>query len=197
LQDLTIVHDRLICVTLKKVDDYTVDLAYSNSVIAAWVTAQARLKLYSYIEKLGDRVLYMDTDSIIYVTRPGDTYTVPIGDYLGDMTDELDGDHIVEFVSCGPKQYGYLTNQGKTCVKVRGFTLDVSAVEKLNFEVMKSMVSDWLSGDHQSVEVSRPSIRRTSDRDVVTVNAAKRFGIVYDKCRILPNSVCVPFGYCP
>ena len=32
-----------------------------NVVIAAFTTAQARLELYSYLEKLGDRVIYMDT----------------------------------------------------------------------------------------------------------------------------------------
>jgi hypothetical protein len=36
---------------------------------AAFVTAHARLKLYSELEKLGDRVLYFDTDSIIFVQR--------------------------------------------------------------------------------------------------------------------------------
>ena len=35
------------------------------SIVAAWVTAQARLKLYSYLEPLGDRVLYMDTGKLV------------------------------------------------------------------------------------------------------------------------------------
>ncbi|XP_044597352.1 uncharacterized protein LOC123273932 [Cotesia glomerata] len=39
----------------------------TNVVIAAYTTAQARLKLYSYLENLGKRVLYCDTDSCIYV----------------------------------------------------------------------------------------------------------------------------------
>ena len=38
----------------------------TNVVIAAFVTCQARLKLYSELIKLGKRVLYFDTDSIIY-----------------------------------------------------------------------------------------------------------------------------------
>ena len=37
------------------------DMPTTSVVIAAWVTAQARLKLYTYLEKLGRRVLYMDT----------------------------------------------------------------------------------------------------------------------------------------
>ena len=37
------------------------------------------------------------------MSRPGQ-YDPPFGDYLGELTDELDsGEHIVEFVSGGPK----------------------------------------------------------------------------------------------
>ncbi len=76
------------------------------------------MKLLSYLEKLGDRVLYYDTDSVIYLDRPTDYYKPPLGDYLGDMTDELDGDHIIEFASGGPKAYGFITPKGKTMIKV-------------------------------------------------------------------------------
>ena len=38
----------------------------SNVVVASFVTAQARLKLYESLDKLNERVLYFDTDSIIY-----------------------------------------------------------------------------------------------------------------------------------
>ena len=39
--------------------------ACSNVIVAAFVTVQARLKLYEPLEKLNERVLYFDTDSII------------------------------------------------------------------------------------------------------------------------------------
>ena len=81
----------------------------TNVVIATFVTAQARLKLYNEIEKLGKRVLYFDTDSIIYVSTDNlNEYDPTIGEYLGDLTneiDESDGNFIVEFVSAGPKNY--------------------------------------------------------------------------------------------
>ena len=38
----------------------------TNVIIAAWVTAQARLKLYTYLEELGDRVFYMDTGACYF-----------------------------------------------------------------------------------------------------------------------------------
>ena len=86
---------------------------------AAFVTAHARLKLYSELEKIGDRVLYFDTDSIIYISRPN-SYTPVLGNYLGDLTNELEkGDYIEEFVSAGPKNYGYKTIKGKSSCTVK------------------------------------------------------------------------------
>ena len=41
------------------------------------------------MEKLGDLVLYYDTDSVIYIWKPGQI-EIELGDYLGDMTNELD-----------------------------------------------------------------------------------------------------------
>ena len=66
--------------------------------------------MYSYLERLNQQVLYYDTDSVIYKWCDGQT-KIETGDYLGDMTDELDGDHIVEFVSGGPKNYAYKTEK--------------------------------------------------------------------------------------
>lgn len=76
--------------------------AFSSIAIAAHVTAQARLHLYSFMEQLGDRVLYCDTDSVFFTEGPNDP-KIEQGDFLGQMTDELDawpGSHISEFV-CG------------------------------------------------------------------------------------------------
>ncbi len=41
-----------------------------------------RLKLYSVLEKLQDRVLYFDTDSVIFTHKEGE-YMPSMGDYLG------------------------------------------------------------------------------------------------------------------
>ena len=52
------------------------------------------------------------TDSAWYVDMPGGT-TIETGDILGELTDELDGAHIMEWVGSDPKSYSYLTNKGK------------------------------------------------------------------------------------
>lgn len=69
----------------------------TNIFLAAFTTAWARLKLYGEMEKLGQDVLYHDTDSIIYASNGKND--PPLGNFLGDFTDELDGDTITTFVS--------------------------------------------------------------------------------------------------
>ena len=68
----------------------------TNIYLATFTTCSARLKLYDVFERLPDRrLLYYDTDSVLYVSRPGQ-YDPPLGDYLGELTDEVDAkDHIV------------------------------------------------------------------------------------------------------
>ena len=84
----------------------------ANAVIAAFVTAQARLKLYGYLETLDSAALYCDTDSIFFVSR--DEFGAPdleTGPLLGDLTNELTeygtNAYITFFISAGPKFYSY------------------------------------------------------------------------------------------
>jgi hypothetical protein len=107
------------------------------------------------LEKLDRRVLYYDTDSVIYVSRPV-SYDPPLGDYLGELTDEQDaGEHIVEFVSGGPKSYAYKTNKNKETCKVRGFTLNYKKSQLINFESVKDIVTDPQS--NTNIVVTNPS----------------------------------------
>lgn len=77
--------------------DFVVQDAFTNVFLAAFTTAWARLKLYSEMNKLGRQVLYHDTDSIIYASDG--VNDPPLGNFLGEFTDELDGDTISTFVS--------------------------------------------------------------------------------------------------
>ena len=75
---------------------------------------------------------------------------LPSGIFLGDMTDELDGHVITEFVSGGAKNYGYQTRGGKVVCKVRGFTLNVRGSAILNFNTMKYNIVSELDSPQDS-----------------------------------------------
>ena len=95
-----------------------------NIFVACFTTSYARLELYNALDILQQRVLYFDTDSIIYTQKPAESLILT-GNYLGEFTNELDeGDHITEFVAAGPKNNAYKAKEGKQCCKVSGFTLN-------------------------------------------------------------------------
>jgi len=67
---------RLACVTLTR-------------SLQAYVACGGRIHLYSYLHKLGERALYCDTDSVIFVQKTDEPPLIEYGDALGDMTSEL------------------------------------------------------------------------------------------------------------
>ncbi len=121
--------------------------------------------------------------------------------FLGEMTDELEGDIITEFISGGAKNYGYKTRGGKTECKVRGFTLNVRGKEVLNFETMKrnilSEIDDPLK-ERRVIRVNNPNHfqRNTTNKTIRLVHQVKQYGLVFDKRVIDPDTkISYPFGY--
>jgi len=113
-----------------------------NIFVASFTTSWARDRLNKAIQLLGERVLYFDTDSVIYLEEP-DQPSPLLGDYLGEFTSELEtDDYIEEFVSGGPKNYGYKTKKRKVECKVRGFRLNSEGKTQLNYDVMHQNVLD-------------------------------------------------------
>ena len=165
--------------------------------IAAFTTAYARLKLYTCLEQLQHRVLYIDTDSLIYVVKPGET-PLELGNYLGDLTDELGGDTIQEFASTGPKSYAYQTrNRKKVVMRVKGITQTQECSERVNFDSVKDLVEGFLQGSTGVVLEAPQRTTRRDKRSFQLKNATfqKKFRVVYDKRRLFPDGTTLPFGY--
>ena len=188
-------------IVFTNIKDNQLDNGKRNIFVAAFTTCLARLKLYESLEKLGDQALYFDTDSVIYRWKPGQT-DIPLGDYLGDMTNELeDGGHITEFVSGGPKNYGYTTSTGKVCCKVRGFTLNVRGSQQLNYEVMRQNVLDELHHpleERRITNVENPYFftRHPATKCLRIIPRIKQYGLVFDK-RVVDSETykSYPYGY--
>ena len=95
------------------------------------------------------------------------------------MKDELEGGRIIEFVSGGPKQYGYrmINTSGKidTAIKIRGITLNRTTSNVTNFKTLKNKVTSYLAGqDTEPLMVTLNSIRREKNREVVTKTIRKK-----------------------
>lgn len=138
LHAVRIVNEEMLEVVYSNQDECDPVQININIFIACFTTCWARLKLYQDgLAKLEPKqTLYFDTDSLIYRWKP-DQSELPLGDYLGQFTNEIDGDdHIIEFASAGPKNYGYKTKNGKVECKVRGFSLNTRGHEQLNFDIL-------------------------------------------------------------
>ena len=195
--DARIVNDDAIEVHYKHVDEFIQQNNKVNVVIAAFTTAYARLKLYDLLDLLQERVLYYDMDSVIYVHKPGKP-DPPLGNYLGDLTDELNGDYITSFVSGGPKSYAYRTKKGKTETKIRGITLDYAATGKLNHDVVRALVHLHVNGDTDAkvtVDIPFKITRDKKEKKIVTKKMKKDYRIVYNKRVITENYTTLPYGY--
>jgi hypothetical protein len=64
-------------------EEHVPSLRHTNEIIGAFVTAGARIHLYSYLDRLKDKAIYCDTDSVIYVQPVDKPPLVETGDKLG------------------------------------------------------------------------------------------------------------------
>lgn len=197
-QEVTGVSDEFVEMRWKNKDEFIEPSGRTNVVLAAYTTAQARLKLFSYLEKLEQRALYADTDSIIFVTK-GHEWRPPLGDYLGDLTDEVPGNRITHFVTGGPKNYSYKldkadSNGNQTVCKVRGIILNYKNVLDINFNSIVDMVT---SGGDKTITVKdeHKLVRDQQNSRIVTKSESKDYKIVFDKRVITANYDTIPYGY--
>ena len=190
----------------------------TNIAIASFTTASARMRLYGTLEYFNERVLYFDTDSVIVKYNPNDpkcNTMLPLGDYLGDLTDELDGKKMAgTFASGGPKNYTYEVQYSKGDnqiveykTKVKGFGLNYRVSQKINHHTITEMIKDNLeyeldnkSGEWSKINVSYNMIKRTTDQQLQNWVMNKDYGLVYTKRHILPidelgNYDTLPFGH--
>ena len=197
VSDARLVNDETVEVHYSNVEEFAEQNNKVNIVIAAFTTAYARLKLYDLLDLLQERALYYDTDSVIYVHEPGKPEP-PLGNYLGDLTDELDGDYITTFVSGGPKNYAYITSKGKRITKIRGITLNHATTGKLNPGVMRGLVHLHVNCHMEAkvtVDIPFKITRDKKEKKIVTKRMKKDYRIVYNKRVITENYGTVPYGY--
>jgi hypothetical protein len=138
-----------------KADNAQVDLHGGYLPAAVFVTAYARLHLWRELNKLGERVLMNDTDSIIYVRDP-DGYNIPEGSMLGDWEIEKPcalNDGLKTFVGFGPKTYAFTTWKQDyklhTVVKAKGLSIKYAHSELVDFNVMERMMKEFLETDDE------------------------------------------------
>lgn len=211
LYDLCILNDDLVEMVYKRKHEYAKENKLTNIFIGIFTTAWARLELYNIMDMLGENVLYVDTDSCVYVNKP-DGPKPPLGDYLGNWTNEItpkhgEGSYITRFACAGPKNYSYVVNNGKKHCKIRGFTLNFKNSQILNFDSMRNAICKFVNrpssvGKRKKKEDSLTIIneckitREKWTRRLVNKKEVKSYQVVYDKRIVIGKGEdTIPFGY--
>lgn len=137
-----------------------------------FVPAYARLKLLSLLEPLGKRVLYHDTDSIIYIhdKTPG-MYNPTFGEALGDFAEEKPSKiGITKFCASAPKSYALKIKDGNDVIKVKGLSLKHGHKNQMTFEKILGVIKN-------SGQISNPQMtfKNTPGKNIETVYFEKVF----------------------
>jgi hypothetical protein len=184
------------------------NLPHTNEVIVSYVTAGARIHLYAYLDKLQERAIYTDTDSVIFIQDDSEPPLIVCGDKLGSMTNELQpGEFIEEFVSGGPKNYAYrvvggvgteATKTHKSLCKVRVITLNYSTSQLVNFNVIRYMNlnkgrPDGVVTVHKDKKIKHK--RKEGRVQSLSEEEDKIYRVSFSKRRRLHDNNSVPFGY--
>ena len=187
------INDDMVQMTYNFKDQFVDNSKNTNVYIACFTTNHARLMLYNKLDYLKEKVLYFDTDSIIYVDDG--TKQIKTGDMRGNMTDELSGKGITNFVSTGPKSYSFKYGDNDEKSAIKGFTLNHENSGILNHNSISKIVKKQI---RELTIVNENKIMR-KNREIVNEYCEKVFKFGYDK-RVIrqtdENHVdTLPYGY--
>jgi hypothetical protein len=168
-------------------------LKKTNIALGASVTANARTRLHKQLSLLDDRVIYYDTDSVVYEKKHGE-YNIEEGRFLGEWEDELKGGLIKKFVSTGAKSYAYECDNGKSDVKSKGITLNYGNTQENGIN-MNNLVK-LVKGEFRDI-VTKNNLRfNLNDKEgICSGNIDKKIIMTANKRIQSENFVTLPFGY--
>lgn len=183
-------------------------------------TTAARLRLYSEIEKLGERCFYMDTDSILFLQSNDNEYCPKLDAAVGGLSNELEKfrkkgsefePFIDEYICLGPKTYAYSvitepenspTFKKEIIVRCKGLSLKGKNAKLINMNLLKSFVlgQNLINSDNnqfyfEHINTEQKCIRPIKEFRVVTRTENKKFQFTFDKRVVSENLTTYPYGY--
>ena len=186
-------------------DERVPSLPHTNEVIGSYVTAGARIHLYGFLDKLREKGIYTDADSVIFI-QPGPenkSSLIETGDNLGQMQFELkENEIIVEVVCASPKHYAYktynsTTGEIKTICKGKRITLNYHSSQLVNFAKIKEMILSKKDDETVIVHTEHKIKRKKIDLGVHLISEPqdKTYRVSFLKRRRLNDNTPLPFGY--
>ena len=169
------INDDMVQMTYNFKDQFVDNSNNTNVYIACFTTSHARLMLYDKFDYLNEKVLYFDTDSVIYADDG--TKNIETGDMLGDMTDEISGKGISSFASTGPESHSFKYGDNERKSAIKGFSLNHENNNLLNHDSLSKIVKKQI---REITIVNENKITR-KNREIVNKYCEKVFKFGYDK----------------
>jgi DNA polymerase type B, organellar and viral len=208
--------------SVEKTDLTAPDLHGTYLPAGAMVPAFGQLQLWNEMNRIemsnlvggGKRVVYCDTDSIIYKWYPESygLYNVPENDsLLGGWTreDPPEKGGIVGFAAIGPKTYAYKYHDGSySSMKTKGVTVGYASENILNFETVSKHVQLQMKYIREDKEKADGKIRKVNSigvpqtnffvrgTGIITHRSIKKIGVNLTELKgvMLDTGEMVPFG---
>lgn len=198
VEDIEFITEDTVMVKYRELREYSNPPAHASIIIAAYTTSYGRLHLYTYLEKLGDRVAYLDTDSVITTCKEGE-YKPELSNDIGGMTDELSefgkGAYITKIIAIGCKSYILLiTNdagENFQIIKFKGLTLSLETEKTVNYKSVKEL----LRNEDLSYSVPQKRFKANKEMELETQEFSKILRFTFDKRASHEEFGTLPFGY--
>ena len=171
----------------------------SNPILASFVTAYGRIKLYKALKIIGTSLIYCDTDSAYYSEIDNEISSqLNIGENLGQLKNELSpGNRIVLMICLAPKTYGYLLLKPEKeggnlqVLKNKGFCTEET--EHVNIKAFIELYRD--GSKYITVENLNFFLKNRKEGTIFMKKLSKSFNYKYDKRMVVTDSQTLPWGY--
>jgi hypothetical protein len=182
----------------------------TNLYVAEFTTSWARLRLYDMLERVGDSLVYCDTDSVVYIADNETEEKVKpfIGNSLGQFQDELQGGFIVYWVAIGPKDYSFVkvTNKSDGSIEIEliGKTKGLRSDGQYDELVKKDVTTLKTTREAQLLkgkifEKIQKIFKLEANHDIIVGEVTKEWQCIFDKRIAIKRADgfidSVPYGY--
>jgi hypothetical protein len=175
---------------------------YNNSYLpaACFVPAYGRLQLWEQLNKLGDRVLMYDTDSVVYIYDPDKEYNVPESKIWGEWEEEdVSAIGITGFVGLGPKSYAIRCKDPEyNVVKLKGISQRRATDKLLNYDILRKMVLENIkTREPQQLKIPQTNFEYQMTKGIFTSKILKllSFDLNDQKGMVGKDFFMYPRGY--
>lgn len=145
-----------------------------------------------------DDILYCDTDSIMFIQSISNPTPIETGNFLGDLTDEIPPNVLVNEFYCGGPKFYLLCGQNSDnpepfiMYKIKGVTLNHGTQSCINAESIKQLVLR----ERDVIEAPFKCIKR--DKKTATLSnfdCQKKSRVTNSKRLFYADGQSYPFGY--